>query len=74
MTEKRHYSKLAPVVGFTRIPNDEHGRRMLRCNQCGQVIPSLGVGYHRQGRPCSERQQPRTYHSDRLGAVTIPED
>jgi hypothetical protein len=59
---KRHYSELPPVPGFTRVADDAGGRRMLRCDACGKVIPSLGVGYHRQGRPCWERaaRQSRT--------------
>lgn len=43
---RRHWSKLPPVRGFTRVADDPGGRRMVRCDQCGQVIPSLGVGYH----------------------------
>jgi hypothetical protein len=32
---------------------------MLRCDACGETIRSLGVGYHQQGRPCTERADER---------------
>jgi hypothetical protein len=53
----RHYSKLPPVHGFTRVPDFGDGTRALRCNLCGYLIPSLGVGYHNQngGKRCAER-------------------
>lgn len=42
----RHWSKLPPVSrGFTRIP-DDRGRRMVKCDQCGAEIVSLGIGRH----------------------------
>jgi len=58
------FEKLPPVPGFTRVADayDERGRyagRRLRCDLCGDVIPSLGVGYHRNGRPCVERKAER---------------
>lgn len=64
MTTRTHFSKLPPVPGFTRVEDgmDERGRyagRQLRCDLCGDVIPSLGVGYHKQGRPCTERKAER---------------
>lgn len=62
MAERKHYSKLPPIQGFTRIPDRESTsprtpglERMLRCDACGEEIPSLGVGYHKQGRPCTVR-------------------
>lgn len=49
-TQRRPYDKLPPVRGFTRVPDevcpDGSRRRMVRCDQCGEVVPSLGVGYH----------------------------
>lgn len=75
MTLKRHYSKLPPVAGFARIPDDEHGRRMLRCDSCGQAIPSLGVGYHKQGRPCDEEDDDWPGHNAAVhGRVAAPCD
>lgn len=54
--DRIHWSKLPPVRGFSRISDDPgHGGRRLKCEACGTVIPSLGVGYHKQGRPCTER-------------------
>lgn len=53
---KRHWSKLPPVRGFTRVPDRADGSRQLQCNICKKVIPSLGVGYHKQGGAgCRER-------------------
>jgi hypothetical protein len=54
---RRPYWKLPEIRGFTRVPDDEHGRRMARCDRCGHVIPTLGTGYHNQtpARPCIER-------------------
>lgn len=47
---RRHFSKLPKVHGFERVADqfcaDGTWRRMLKCEQCGEVIPSLGVGYH----------------------------
>jgi hypothetical protein len=67
---RRHYTQLPEVFGFTRIPDHEYApgkfRRMLRCNACRDEIPSLGVGYHKQGKsvgglpPCVERKARRS--------------
>lgn len=72
MAERKHYSKLQPIPGFTRIPDREstsplrHGPvRMLKCNACGEEIPSLGVGYHKQGRPCTERAAEKRAKAER---------
>jgi hypothetical protein len=49
---RKHYSKLPPIQGFTRIPDrpcsDGSFSRMVRCDFDGTEIPSLGVGYHIQ--------------------------
>lgn len=66
---RRPWTQLPPVAGFDRVPDDVvNGRRMLRCRLCGEVVPSLGVGYHRQGRPCVERK------ADRAAARSAPVD
>ncbi len=44
------WNKLRPVQGYVRVPDDEHGRRMLRCEIDGQIVTSLGVGYHIRGK------------------------
>lgn len=55
-TTKRHWSKLPPVRGFTRVPDRADGSRQLKCTICDKIIPSLGVGYHqRGGRGCREQ-------------------
>jgi hypothetical protein len=57
-----HWSRLKPVHGFTRVPDDSGGRRMLKCDRCGRIIPALGVGYHRgggvHGGDCTKRKNP----------------
>lgn len=59
---KRHWSKLPPVkYGFERVPDDDRGRRMIRCTNCGHVLPSLGMGYHnRGGVKCSAQARGET--------------
>jgi hypothetical protein len=63
---ERPWNKLRPIHGFTRIPDAHDGTRRCRCNKCGHIIPTLGVGYHTQSgfrsnsagisvRPCTER-------------------
>lgn len=61
---RTHWSKLPAVrYGFTRVPDEVGtGRRLVQCDACKQIIPSLGVGYHlgnESARPCTERT-PRT--------------
>lgn len=49
---KRHWSKLPPIKGFTRV-EDRGSQRMCKCDVCEKVIPTLGVGYHqRLGKGC----------------------
>lgn len=54
----RHWSKLPPIRGFTRVPDDALGRRMARCDSCGTVVTTLGVGYHVQSKSHIERRRP----------------
>jgi hypothetical protein len=52
---ERHWSTLPPVSkGFTRVPDRLVGgrgdpypwQRMVKCDKCGEVIASQGIGYH----------------------------
>lgn len=60
---KRRWDSLPPVsLGFHRVPDARDGTRQVKCDLCGRVIPSLGIGYHCQRgdkqlgiRPCIER-------------------
>lgn len=73
---RTHWSKMPPVQGFTRVEDNidvdrlgrAHYRRMLRCDLCGDTIPSLGVGYHKQGRSCVERKAEREAREGRRAA------
>lgn len=75
----KHWSQLPEVRGFTRVPDEPGtGRRLLRCDDCGQIIPSLGVGYHKGGgqanaRPCTERPPRKPATPVATPTVTPPE-